>query len=163
MEDILKAALIEERQLISRLEAVRSLIRAYGGDMGYEQGQVAPAAAKPTRRIDANPRIQEIKDLVADLLRGQKDPVKTRDILEFVESAGIEINATQPVSYLSAMLARADDLFISHGRQGWTVRNGATNTEGSDAPTSEPSTDDPGPNTTTLGPTSDSSPAHREE
>lgn len=130
--DILKAAIAEERHLLERLEAVRAVIQAYGPRDStavpvYERGAVIPRV-RATRVPSA--ATTRIKALLADLLRGCASPTPTRDLLQFLESEGINVGGKNPIATLSALLSHASE-FEAVGRQGWLLKS-----EWPEAPTS---------------------------
>lgn len=120
---ILQEALREERQLIARLDAVRAVIRAYGGEpsvLPVSQNDAAHPRAAITR--SPSEATKKIKALLIDLLHGSTDPTPTRDLVSLLQSEGVGIAGKNPVATLSALLSHADE-FEPVGRKGWLLKS----------------------------------------
>jgi hypothetical protein len=123
MDTYLQAALAEERQLLARLEAVRAVIRAYGGgtnDHDNKSGVSGNNNEKPRRA--PSDKTKRVMSLLAKLLDGVPDPTPTRDLLAFIESEGIQLGGQNSVATLSAMLSRATE-FEPVGKSGWRLKS----------------------------------------
>lgn len=136
MNDILRTALEEERQLIERLEAVRAVIRAYGGAPSVisPAGTAAAASHAQRQRTVRTPSDStcKIRGLLADLLRGKTSPTPTRELLAFLDSKGIAIGGKNPIATLSALLSHAEE-FEPVGRKGWLLISRMPDVEASGA------------------------------
>lgn len=123
--DILKAAIAEERHLLERLEAVRAVIQAYGprDNAAVPVEERGAVNARPRRATRApSTTTTRIKALLADRLRGGASPTPTRDLLQFLDSEGIDVGGKNPVATLSALLSHASEFEVV-GRQGWILKS----------------------------------------
>lgn len=84
------------------------------------------AAQGGTRKRSVSPSRQAIVDGVLEILRYRDGyPTKTAHILDKLSAKGISVPGTNPKNNLSAMLSNSD-LFVSHGRVGWTLAENET-------------------------------------
>jgi|GEM_PF-6596743 hypothetical protein len=133
MSDLLAAALNEERTLLQRLEAVQTVIKAYGGTPVTEKKIASPAPAageqqQPetdgghrTAHRRPNERTTQIRNIARDYIASQNgSPVPTRELLPVIERHGIDVGGKDKNSTLSALLSYSDE-FESNGRAGWTL------------------------------------------
>lgn len=132
---IIDALRKEAADLSLKLSAIRNTLTIYGVDVA--QGDIPPAAPSPLRKIvsrsypsvatgmarQAVSYAERVRD-VARLTIERSDvlPVPTRDIIEEVKRAGIEIRGQSELNAVSALLSRSSD-FVSNGRTGWTLAN----------------------------------------
>lgn len=141
-DSILQTARKEERQLLMRLDAVRAVIRAYGGEPCESlapRESAAPQQLTTTR--SPSEATKKIKELLFNLLHGEKEPTPTRDLVAFLQGEGIEVSGKNPVATLSALLSHANE-FEPVGRKGWLLTSktpdaatsGAASTGGDDPP-----------------------------
>lgn len=96
----------------------RSLVAAARQD----QSAVEPAPQRQSVRQSSPDRERALaaaKKYVASLGR----VVPTREILDYLMTNGIEVGGTSPLNNLSAMISTSG-AFQSHGRKGWTMKNG---------------------------------------
>ncbi len=132
MTSLLASAIEEEQQLLQKLEAVRNVIRAYGGvpSVTISEGMLQNSARAPKgsdQQIAHSRRPNNNTQRILSVARGflehhPEGPVPTRIILGELRSQNIEVVGKNAVSSLSAILSHADD-FISNGRSGWTLRS----------------------------------------
>jgi hypothetical protein len=118
---ILQAALAEERQLLARLEAVRSVIRAYGMTNDSDHTSGKSTNHDHVRRTPSD-KTRRVISLLTRLLDGVQDPTPTRELLAFIESEGIQIGGKNSIATLSAILSRAI-AFESVGKSGWRLKS----------------------------------------
>ena len=126
-DDIVERMRAEEADLARKLRAVRDLLAAYGQDPhSPSPSRLAPKAKAPAparekvgidgfgnygRRIVAN-------SMMAMLTSAH--PIKTREILKFLEAMNIEVTGANKVNAVGALLSRSRDI-ISHGKSGWEI------------------------------------------
>lgn len=125
MSHLLQAALAEERQLLERLEAVRAVIRAYGGEPSSDA--IAGVTHAPHVQRDRPVRAPsettlKIKTLLIDRLRSETSPTPTRVLLAFLQNQGVKVGGKNPIGTLSALLSHAEE-FKPVGRIGWLLKS----------------------------------------
>jgi len=131
-DQLVQAMLEEERQLLQRLDAVRAVIKAYGGDASAAHSVEKKVLGRNQRSRSLSGRTDRITSLVEDHLRGKSEPTPTREILSFLASKGIEITGNNPVTSLSALLSRAQE-FEPVGRKGWLLKSRSPDVQASGA------------------------------
>ncbi len=119
----------EEADLARKLEAVRQFLDAYRGGVASKSTPAPKASVSGTARggrstatrLDKfGPYGQRIVDFADSVLPGcVSNPVPTRQLVEYLESQGINITGDNKVNSLSALLARSSKM-KGWGRAGWT-------------------------------------------
>ena len=87
---------------------------------------LAVLGQKPGRKI--SPARQAAIEATIGILRQAAGPLKTAALFEMISDMGVTIGGTDPVNNYSALLYGRDE-FLSHGRDGWTLKDGGSNTE----------------------------------
>lgn len=141
--DLIQKLQDEEAELSRKLEAVRSLLSAYGilRVVPLPNGLIsAPTASAPPRgRADMHSRgvansgrekvpLERFGDYGRTVVQAAIDecrshlgsPIASRDMVTLVEQKGIEVRGNDKVNAISALLARSIDL-KPNGRKGWTL------------------------------------------
>jgi hypothetical protein len=59
-------------------------------------------------------------EAIASYLKHRTEPVRTTDLLHFLEEQGIKFGGRYPRNTLSVLLSRSKH-FVAHGRRGWTM------------------------------------------
>lgn len=54
-------------------------------------------------------------------LKGRTGPTRTSELYDFIKLAGYDLGGKDPKNNLSAILSRTKDVFVSHGKAGWTL------------------------------------------
>ncbi len=99
-----------------KIKHLQQLLALYDG--------TAPKTPRPARaRRKGSAGREAALRHAADFIRDSDGPMRTADILAYLELHNVIIDGQAPVSNLSAMLSRSED-FISHGRAGWTLAPG---------------------------------------
>jgi hypothetical protein len=108
------------------LQALRDMLRLYEFDPGVDPKGPLPLVNIKigTRKRESTSRERKKAFEIAKtlLVHGEK-PVTTAVIYQAILRAGVQIAGKKPKNNLSAMLYHTSD-FLSHGRQGWTLRRG---------------------------------------
>lgn len=118
-----------------KLCEAKRLRALYGGDGdGYTERAMLftppqPKAGQAQRKRRTSSNRQAILDGAVEIIgpRGS-DPTKTADVLDELIAKGIEVPGNTPRNSLSAMLSTSD-LFVSHGRSGWTLVENESGTD----------------------------------
>ncbi|WP_130322929.1 hypothetical protein [Sphingomonas sp. BK036] len=135
--DIITRMRVEEADLSRKLKAVRDLLAAYGqGDpannvsLPFAAAVSTAANVRPTSSPTGSREKASIegfgsygKRIVStamSVMLMSSGPVKTRDIVEFLEAMNVEITGENKVNAVGALLSRSADI-TSHGKSGWTV------------------------------------------
>lgn len=92
-----------------------------GGWRPGRDGESGPAIARRGGR-QASPEREKALQAARLLISNRAGPVPTREVLEHLESIGIQVGGENPLNNLSAMLSNSEQ-FTSHGRSGWTLRS----------------------------------------
>jgi hypothetical protein len=136
MDDtILKHLEVEAASLEAKLTAIRGVIAVYRGDSA-PRTTAAVRAQSPSRVFASSgpmavklghERPSGLKDAVLRVAReviatSSVLPVSTREIMDALETEGIQIAGEKPQNGVSSILSRADDI-ISNGRAGWTLKS----------------------------------------
>lgn len=99
------------------------------------------AAVDDSARIVFAKQPPTIKEVVittcAELIATSGRPLKTRELLQGLESRGIVLNAGDKLLQVSAILSKARDIFAADRKQGWSLRPAKEKGSGADTP--EPS------------------------
>lgn len=137
--DIITRMRIEEADLSRKLKAVRDLLAAYGQEVGTANVNLPAAAVTPSAgpaRAHATSSREKVgidgfgsygRRIVATSMMAilmSTGPVKTREIVEFLESMDVAITGENKVNAVGALLSRSSDI-VSHGKGGWTVADDA--------------------------------------
>ena len=97
-----------------------------------------------------------IKDQVirtcADLIASNAGPIRTKDLVQGLESRGIVLNQDDKVLQVSAILSRANDVFLANRKLGWSLVS-AGKGEGPGGETPDPSDSRQLPLSTAVGAT----------
>jgi hypothetical protein len=91
-------------------------------ELGTTVARLLKAATAPGRKPSPE-RVRALEETKV-LLNGRATPTKTADILGHLQEHGISIGGNDPQNNLSAMLYHSKE-FQSHGRSGWTLKNGS--------------------------------------
>jgi len=133
MDDIVERMRREREDLARKLRAVDAFLAAYdAGDVA------AQTTGSPHSRQKTNSRMSREKvgvdgfgeygrGIVANAMKRLLEsphPARTREIVDYIESIGIEISGENKINAVGAMLARSADI-VSHGKKGWTVADEA--------------------------------------
>lgn len=139
-DDIIDRMRREEAELVRKLEAVRALLRAYGGASdsivvsGAAQAEIrkTPSQQAPRSKASAREKMplerfspygQLVVKAAIDECRSHLGrPIPSRHMVDLVEKRGIEVQGKDKANAISAMLARSIDL-MPNGRKGWTLAN----------------------------------------
>jgi hypothetical protein len=151
--DLIAALLAEEEILKNKLEAVRHMLDAYRnaptnpskravGNSTAEPGSTGekPAADSESSRMDRFGAygLSVIKAALTTLPDFSSFPVPTRELVQRLESTGMELRGENKVNSLSALLARSSQV-KAHGRRGWTraegVEGGSASLQQNEPPT----------------------------
>ncbi len=165
----------EEAVLLRKLEAVRAVLALYGNAL---PSAAIPAEKPPATVIEgARPAakrgqvpLDRFSAYGAEIVRASMQciagqpirPVRTRALVDLVQSTGIAIRGENKVNALSALLARSEDL-LGHGKRGWSLASdngrygGTTPGENEASPGYAEDASDPG---TQDGSSSESSPSN---
>lgn len=132
MDAKLIAALVSERdELVRKLEALNSVIAAYGGGDGLT---TAAPPIRPLIRVGSTYRsvsekTLKIRKLIRDHIYVWGDtPTPTRELVEFLRANGVTVGGKNEVATLSALLSNSEG-FKSIGRNGWIFVGPAHDTE----------------------------------
>ena len=99
--------------------------RANSPDVAVDAEPVHPGAGrvsagqKPGRKI--SPQRQAAIDMTIKVLNQSTRPLKTSALYEMVRVLGAPLGGANPVNNYAALLYGRDE-FLSHGREGWTLR-----------------------------------------
>lgn len=117
----------EEADLSRKLKAIREFLAAYGEATKRVEGGDRPAMAtsiKPSReKVEITSYTDQTRPSVVlsmQALAIEPKPVKTRQLVDFVEMMGHEITGKDKVNSLGALLGRSADI-IGHGKSGWSL------------------------------------------
>jgi hypothetical protein len=91
---------------------------AIAGAAGVDRSAVVIKSAAGRKMA---PERQKAIDVTKRLLEGQKEPMKTAELLEYLKMTGVDLSGSDPVNSLSALLSTSG-LFQAHGRSGWTLK-----------------------------------------
>ena len=135
-QSIIEHLRAEEAELISKLEAIRSVLIVYGADVKTGASFSAPHIAKQasallegnTARVRAP--LDRFSAYGANVIRTAMRcieehpivPVPTRLLVDLIQERGVEIRGEDKVNALSALLARCLEV-KSNGRRGWTIEH----------------------------------------
>lgn len=120
---------LQDDPRFQKIQHLQQLLSLYdGGPAGTSS---APSAARARARRQGSQAREEALTLAANFIEGRSEPTRTSDIFEYVVGQGVVIDGQSPVSNLSAMLSRSE-LFISHGRAGWTLAPGVIRSDNPD-------------------------------
>lgn len=118
---------LHQSEIYQKLQDIKRLYARYVNT----QASARPSPAPPTQRFvrsrvgrlprGVNPERDRVLVAAAEFLADRKAPTKTAEIYEGIRHLGLEIRGIKPPSTLSAMLNNAKDMFVSHGRDGWTL------------------------------------------
>lgn len=136
--DVINQMRAEEANLSRKLKAVRDLLAAYGEDVGTPTYNVpasiftnsVPARTGATvgrEKVGIEGFGKYGRVIVATSMQAMLmslDPVKTREIVDFLEAMKIQITGENKVNAVGALLSRSADI-ISHGKGGWSVADDA--------------------------------------
>ncbi len=128
----------EQRELERKLKAVRDLLAAYGADtvMGPQMPapKIVSSDASIAQKSPASPRpkvgMEGFGDygraIIAECMRAMLStpgmPIKTRRLVEILESVNVNITGDNKINAVGALLSRSLDI-TSHGKAGWTVND----------------------------------------
>ena len=101
----------------------------------YHVGSTTPRqrlSAPPGSRPFASGASAEITNAVEGILSGSRNPTPTQFILEKLAERGVLVGGSRPMNSLSSILSKSE-LFVPHGRSGWTLVNGADTEKAGDA------------------------------
>ncbi|WP_019831176.1 hypothetical protein [Sphingomonas sp. PR090111-T3T-6A] len=133
----------EQRELERKLKAVRDLLAAYGAEPAAEPNativetsvvEIASANAVAEKKPAASPRPKVGMDgfgdygrtIIAECMRAMlltpQMPIKTRRLVEILESKNVGITGDNKINAVGALLSRSIDI-TSHGKAGWTVND----------------------------------------
>jgi len=133
--DIVNRMRAEEADLSRKLKAVRDFLAAYGAApvSSIPTAEEAPVSPKE-RPTGTRPKVgiegfgDYGRTIIAECMRSMlsvRYPLKTRQLVEHLEGAGIEITGENKINAVGALLSRSDDI-TSHGKSGWTVADAQT-------------------------------------
>lgn len=124
---IVKQMRDEEADLVRKLKAVRDFLAAYGE---VPQGAETERKSESTQRSQAPREKVDITGygdyhrksvaLAMMCMTAEPGPVKTRELVQFIEAMGHEITGKDKINALGALLSRSSDI-QSHGKRGWTL------------------------------------------
>ena len=116
----------EEADLVRKLNAVRDFLAAYG-ENPIEAPQLdrvrtsSPQAVREKAEITSFTEQTRRSVLLSIEAMGYSNGlIKTKQLVEYVESRGHEISGKNKVNALGALLARSADV-VGHGKSGWDV------------------------------------------
>lgn len=123
--DIVEQMRKEEADLMRKLRAVRDFLSAYGETPANEIKVVPASFTASVNREKVTiegytPYGQKVVATAMAKLLTSGEPIRTRQLLEYVNEAGIEVSGKEPVNALGALLYRSADI-VSHGKAGWTL------------------------------------------
>ncbi|WP_338426409.1 hypothetical protein [Sphingopyxis kveilinensis] len=116
----------EEAALMEKLRAVRNVLIAYG------ERPLDPSAAPKSAPAKAAPAREKVEitgygayhrksvALAMMAMGTSAGPVKSRQLVQFIEAMGHEITGKDKINALGALLSRSVDI-QSHGKVGWTL------------------------------------------
>lgn len=114
--------------LLNNLKAARAAYPANKSDAAGAEDSNVIATRMPVEEGGptlAPARAKAFK-LCRDFLRDQGEPVRTRQLYQLVEDAGVDLPGG--MNNLSALLGRHPKVFRSHGRLGWTLKDQSNST-----------------------------------
>lgn len=116
---------------LRELERVRGLYRPTNGATTPPEKATSVASATSAHRDEPmeprrggrqpTPEREKALTVAKMLVSNRRGPVPTREIYDHLTAEGIFIGGEKPLNNLSAMLSYSN-LFASHGRSGWTLR-----------------------------------------
>lgn len=130
--DIVKKMREEEATLMEKLRAVRNVLIAYGErplDPTAAPKSVAASKPAPIREKVAREKVEitgygeyhrKSVALAIMAMTTADGPIKSRQLVEFIEGMGHEITGKDKINALGALLSRSMDI-RSHGKSGWTL------------------------------------------
>lgn len=127
--------------LLTRLRTARESFLA-ASDVGLFASGPPQVAIKPReddKRRSLSPARAKAFQLCRKALTGHASPVRTRDLYEMVEQNGVSLPGG--MANLSSFLSRHPEVFVGHGRAGWTLKdkgNGAEPDSGANGDGSAP-------------------------
>jgi hypothetical protein len=138
--DALEAEIADlERQLETspiyvKLREARRLLAIYQPPQNTGEHRVRVAlrqkGARGPRPASGNAAV--VFDAVKGYLHGRVRPTPINEIMEMLKARGVEPGGTIPRNSVSSLLSRYKLVFVSHGRDGWTLAE--TEKAGDDAP-----------------------------
>ena len=87
-------------------------------EVASEYGEDADSETRAFRQENAKRHLTEI---AIEILREEKKPLRTRDLIERIEKLGILVPGKDPVANLSSMLSRSDELMADR-TAGWSLK-----------------------------------------
>lgn len=116
----------KKKAIVQRLEAVRSLRSVYGDaapasdwfSVAQGLGEIATAFVK-AQTARENSHKARVLAAAIDILK-KDSPIRTPQLLAFIEARGIEFNAKDKAANLSVILSK-DDRFVSDRKNGWSL------------------------------------------
>lgn len=124
-DQIIRQLKAEEATLARKLHAVRELLTLYGG-AAVSESTPSPAASKrggQREKVEITGFTEASRQSVAlameALLHGTP-PIRTRNLVSYIEARGHEISGNDKINALGALLGRSADI-ISHGKSGWSL------------------------------------------
>lgn len=128
-KDIIAQMRAEEADLARKLKAVRDFLVAYGAPASNDLTRavtptpVQKAQAEGRGKVDIDGYSPYGRGIVATamvVLLTANHPMKTRQIVEVLQSMNVEITGQDPINAVGALISRSTDI-ISHGKAGWTL------------------------------------------
>lgn len=126
--DIIARMRAEEADLVRKLAAVRDFLSVYGGAPKVPSGDQPtrkPASREPVGIDGFGEYGRKIVAHSMQCLLLSPHPVRTRDVVQFLEALNIQISGENKINAVGALLARSRDI-VSHGKRGWTVADSDT-------------------------------------
>jgi hypothetical protein len=124
--EIIKRMQEEEAELMKKLRAVRDLMIAYGVrplDPGATSAKSAPNKAPAREKVEITGYGESQRKSVALAMMAMATatgPIKSRQLVEFIEAMDHEITGNDKINALGALLSRSADI-KSNGKTGWTL------------------------------------------
>lgn len=120
--DIVTRLKQEEAELSRKLKAVRDVLSAYGvGDDSSATPSPRKSGSREKHGIEGYGEYGRMIVAHAMLVLLTEDgPVKTRDIVKYLEAGNIDITGENKINAVGALLSRSVDI-TSHGKSGWSI------------------------------------------
>lgn len=128
-------ALKRKEEIENELAKINSFLDLYRHFSGPEGEQIEPPPQESRgggNKETTNPRASrfpkppEIADMAERLIRGAGHPLTRAQIVERLETAGVELNSEDKPRYVGTILWREKDRFINIPGEGYTMEDMAT-------------------------------------
>jgi hypothetical protein len=115
---------LPEYEAYLKLKRARTLIMEANAELA-DDTPVVPPHADPAPRPAVPPRRTKNEGVLLEIdkiLAGRGKPMKTADIFEALQRAGAALPGKGNMNNLSALLFHNSERYVSHGRQGYTLK-----------------------------------------